>query len=99
MQLVQQLHQTAQSRPREDGKGPGDRERPVHTGSGPVALGDCCGGQSSSSSSTNSIGSSGRIIVIEGVRTDVERLLIRSSSSSLSTIAAHIYSGTTARTA
>ena len=36
-----------------------DRERPVHTGSGPVALGDGgrCGGQNSSSSSMNSVGS------------------------------------------
>ena len=36
-----------------------DPKRPVHTGSGPIALGDGgrCGGQNSSSSSMNSVGS------------------------------------------
>ena len=57
---------------------PHDRERPVHTGSGPIALGDggCCGGQNSSSASANSSGSKGSSSALEGVRADVERLLV-----------------------
>ena len=44
----------------------------------PIALGDGgrCGGQNSSSSSMNSVGSKVVVIVIEGVRADVERLLV-----------------------
>ena len=57
---------------------PRDRERPVHTGSGPIALrdGGRCGGQNSSFVVDELGRIEGIVVVIAGVRADVERLLM-----------------------